>query len=211
MHRDGDEAENVANVPGRQVLLDRARRAGLRDVSWPAMNVATVDQLERVFLERMDHLYRFLRSRTRDAVVAEDLTQQVFVKALLGHPSFRGDDDALVSWLFRIARNESATWLRRGTREVSWEILADTGFDPVDPGESPESTALTGERRRELAAVLATLSPEQRELISLRFAAGLSLVQIAGLLGLSETAVRQRFHRAMKHLRGVIDDPTALR
>ena len=163
----------------------------------PAADLVRVDQLERVFLARLDQLYRFLRSCVGDTHVAEDLTQQVFVKALLAHPSFRGDDDALVSWLFRIARNESVSWLRRSNREVSWDGLAETGFDPPDPGGSPESVALTDER--------------QRELISLRFAGGLSLVQIASLLGLRDTAVRQRFHRAMKRLRGVIDDPTALR
>ncbi len=175
------------------------------------MDVTTVDQLERVFLDRMDHLYRFLRSRTRDVTVAEDLTQQVFVKALLGHPSFRGDDDALVSWLFRIARNESATWLRRRTRETSWDALAEVGFNPADTGDSPEATALTAERRRELAAVLATLSPEQRELLDLRFAADLPLVQIAGILGISANATRQRYHRTLRQLKGLIDDPTAFR
>ncbi len=147
MHRDGDETDNVVDPPDHRVLPSRARRAGLRDVSRPALAVTTVDQLECVFLDRMDHLYRFLRSRTGDGTVAEDLAQQVFVKALLGHPSFRGDDDALVSWLFRIARNESATWSRGRSarcRQRRSDSAGSPGTTTGEPDRAPSRMGWSG-------------------------------------------------------------------
>lgn len=79
----------------------------------------SVDRLERVFLRRIDQLYSFLRSRVRDHYLAEDLVQQVFLRAHQGIGNFRGDDDVMVSWLFQIARNESATTLRRMRYDAS--------------------------------------------------------------------------------------------
>lgn len=169
-----------------------------------------LDRLERVFLDRLDHLYNFLRLWLRDDYLAEDLTQQVFLNACQARDRFRGDDDAMVGWLFRIARNEAMNVARRRGRETSWDAMGSTAPQLVDPGELPDAAALRSEQRREVAELLDQLSPDQRELLHLRFAAGLSLVQIAGTLGISDVAARQRLRRTLAQLKGAIDDPTTL-
>lgn len=170
-----------------------------------------LDRLERVFLERLDHLYNFLRVWLRDDHLAEDVTQQVFLKACQARDRFRGDDDAMVGWLFRIARNEAINVSRLRGRETSWDAMGAGAPEPVDPGEPPDVAALRSEERREVADLLSRLSPDQRELLHLRFGAGLSLVQIAGTLGISDVAARQRLRRTLAQLKGAIDDPTTLR
>jgi RNA polymerase sigma-70 factor (ECF subfamily) len=170
-----------------------------------------LDRLERVFLERLDHLYNFLRVWLRDDYLAEDVTQQVFLKACQARDRFRGDDDAMVGWLFRIARNEAINVSRLRGRETSWDAMRAAAPEPVDPGEPPDVAALRSEQRREVAHLLDRLSPAQRELLHLRFGAGLSLVQIAGTLGISDVAARQRLRRTLAQLKGAIDDPTTLR
>ena len=170
-----------------------------------------LDRLERVFLERLDHLYNFLRGWLRDDQLAEDLTQQVFLNACQARDRFRGDDDAMVGWLFRIARNEAINAARQRGRETSWDAMGAAAPQPVDPGEGPDVAALRSEQRREIAALLDQLTPAQRELLHLRFAAGLTLVQIAGTLGISDVAARQRLRRTLAQLKGAIDDPTTLR
>ena len=177
----------------------------------PERGDPVLDRLERVFLGRLDHLYNFLRGWLRDDDLAEDLTQQVFLSACQARDRFRGDDDAMVGWLFRIARNEAMNVSRRQGRETSWDAMGAAAPQPVDPGERPDAAALRSEQQREVAALLDTLTPAQRELLHLRFAAGLTLVQIAGTLGISDVAARQRLRRTLAQLKGAIDDPTTLR
>lgn len=177
----------------------------------PDRDGPVLDRLERVFLARLDHLYNFLRGWLRDDHLAEDLTQQVFLKACLARYRFHGDDDAMVGWLFQIARNEATNLVRQRGRETSWEAMGVTAPEPVDPDQRPDIAAIRSEQRREVAALLDGLSPEQRELLYLRFAAGLTLVQIAGSLGISDVAARQRLRRTLAQLKGAIDDPTTLR
>jgi RNA polymerase sigma-70 factor (ECF subfamily) len=157
-------------------------------------------RLEHVFLDRLDHLHAFLRARLRDDHLAEDVCQQVFLKACQARASFRGDDGAMVGWLFQIARNESASLMNRRGREVSWEAMGPAAPQPTDPGERPDYLALRSERQREVAALLDRLTSDQRELIELRFVGELSLVQIAGVLGITDVAARQRLRRTLPQM-----------
>lgn len=171
----------------------------------------TRERLERVFLDRLDRLYGFLRARIHDDQLAEDLCQQVFLKARQAQDSLRGDtDEVMVSWLFRIARNESTNLMRRRAWETSWEAMGPAAPQLVDPGELPDAAVLRAERELTVATLLDRLTAEQRDLLDLRFAAGLSLVQIADILGISDVAARQRLRRTLAQLRGEIDDPIAI-
>ena len=156
----------------------------------------------------MNHLYAFLVARVRDRQLAEDLTQQVYLKAMRGLDGFRGDDAVMVSWLFQIARNESANLIRRQARETSWDALGPAAPEPVDEHGSPEAAALRSEQERELGDMVRRLTPDQQELLDLRYGAGLSLVQIAAMFGISDVAARQRLRRTLAQLRREIHDAT---
>lgn len=147
-------------------------------------------------------IYRFLRSRTPTVQDAEDLVQQVFFKAFQARAGFHGDDATRLAWLFRIARNERASWYRRPRlATVPIDGLPGPAADLTDLSPGPEDRAVEGERDVALASLIARLSEAEQEVIQLRFAAGLSSVQIAAVLGCSAGAARQRLHRALDRLR----------
>lgn len=147
-------------------------------------------------------IYRFIRSRTPTPQDAEDLVQQVFFKAFRAQAGFRGDESAQLAWLFRIARNETASWYRRPRPEsVPLDGLLRSVAEPADSSLGPEDRVLVDERDQALALMVARLSETEQEVIQLRFAAGLSSVEIALVLDCSAGAARQRLHRALDRLR----------
>ena len=143
--------------------------------------------------------YCYHRLGSREA--AEDATSLIFTRALAALPShsscsFRG-------WLFGIAHHVVADVLRGKHRDVPLDV-ASTVWDPAP---SPEGTALTGETHRALAAALAQLSAQQRQVVELRLA-GLTSAEIAETLGCSQGAVDVTQHRAVLRLRRLLSADT---
>src|SRR5262249_35845023 len=137
-----------------------------------------------------------------DRAAAEDVTALAFERAYRRRRTFdrrRGEERA---WLFGIARNAALDELRRRRR------LATLVVDPEDPGaEQPtlsdaEDVAL---RRTAVRDALAALSGRERELVALKFHAGLSNTELARVLGVSESNVGTMLHRTMQKLRKACD------
>ena len=175
---------------------------GSRPVDVAAQHAKLDRDFTTFYRQNLTIIYRFLRSRTPTPQDAEDLVQQVFLKAFRAQAEFRGDEAARLAWLFRIARNETASWYRRPRSET---VPIEPSSGPVgalaDTSPGPEDRALDGERDQALALLVARLPEAEQEVIQLRFAAGLSSVQIAAVLGCSAGAARQRLHRALDRLR----------
>lgn len=161
----------------------------------------------RLYLIHVDRLYRFLRTRTNTTEDAEDLAQQVFLKAFQALPRFEGSGASFIAWLFRIARNETANWYRsKHPTSTPWQELAAQGIELPSTDEGPESAAIRAERLRGLVKLLATLSREQQELLQLRYAADLPIRRIAEILDISDVATRQRLHRTLSRLKEAAHD-----
>lgn len=154
---------------------DAATRRYPERVMVPERVAMSEDEFTEFYRRHLTVIYRFLRSRTSTAQDTEDLVQQVFLKAYRARQGFRGDEAARVAWLFRIARNETASWYRRLRPEVV-PIDGLTGWpdEPSDGRSGPEEQAVTADRDRALARLVANLSAAEQEMIQLRFAAGLS-------------------------------------
>jgi len=164
--------------------------------------VVAADDFAGFYRLHLTVIFRFLRARTPTVQDAEDLVQQVFFKSYRARDGFRGDDAARLAWLFRIARNETASWYRRRRNEpVSINGIVADNQEPADPDPGPELRALIADEQQTLAQLLGRLTEDDQELIQLRFAAGLTSVQIATVLGCSAGAARQRLHRALDRLR----------
>ena len=135
-----------------------------------------------------NRVYWYLRSRTPTAEDAGALAQQVFLSALEALPRNRERGLPFAAWLFRIARNSASNFGRRQRPTLSWERLpaASAGAAP-----DPEALALHNDDLRHLGALLATLAPEKRDYLALRFAAGLTSPEIAAVVGRREAAVRK--------------------
>jgi RNA polymerase sigma-70 factor, ECF subfamily len=143
-------------------------------------------------------LFDLLLRTTGNAVAAEDLVQDVFVRVLKYRATWRGEG-RFETWLFRIARNARADYFR--TR------LPDTSIE--EAGEHPSAAPLPGEllaRDRQVARLqraLMLLRDDKRELIILARYRGMKLDAIADLLGIEVGAVKVRIHRAVKELRDI--------
>jgi RNA polymerase sigma-70 factor (ECF subfamily) len=148
-------------------------------------------------------VHGYVRLRVRDRTLCEDVTSQVFLTALAGLLDFRGEG-SFAAWLFRIAQHSVQRCYRTQQRQGRF-LRPETDDDNTaalpDTAPGPEEHVLAGERRADLRAALATLSPAQQHLVALRFGAGLSTAEIARQLGKSAIAVRVRLHRTLLQLR----------
>ena len=144
-------------------------------------------------------VYNYVRYRVRDAETADDITAQIFERALVSIGSYRPKRAPFAAWLFGIARNAVNDCLRaqRRHRWLSLEVLH--GRASIEP--QLEEIAIHSDTRAELLAAVARLSDRERDLIALKFAAGLTNRRIAELTGLSESNVGVILYRAVRRLR----------
>jgi RNA polymerase sigma factor (sigma-70 family) len=183
-----------------------ARSEGV--IEMPAPPVAPApsswERFEALYRSSRDDLFAYVNTLLRHRAAAEDITALAFERAYRRRRTFdrrRGEERA---WLFAIARNAALDELRRRRR------LATLVVDPSDPGADPaglsdgEDVAL---RRTAVREALASLSARERELIALKFHAGLTNSELAKVLGVSESNAGTMLHRTMQKLRKACDAP----
>ncbi len=175
-------------VFGRLWALDPARES-----DWDALYA---DQLPRVF--------NYFRYRVGSGPVAEDLTSLTFEKAWTARHRYRRDLAGFSTWLMAIARNVATDHYRRRRDHAPLEAAAH-----VAGGEEPHVTAEAHEEFEKLARLLAGLPERDRELVSLKYGAGLTNRAIAKQTHLSETNVGSILHRAVQKLRAGWDSQGA--
>jgi RNA polymerase sigma-70 factor (ECF subfamily) len=157
-------------------------------------------RFDELYRSSRDDVYAFVAGLLRDPAAAEEVTAAAFERAYRKRSRFdrrRGEPRA---WLFGIARNAALDELRRRGRQV--ELSA----DPEDlETAGAEESAEQSERRLAISAALGALAPRERELISLKFFAGLSNAEIGAVVGVSESNAGTRLHRAVTKLREALD------
>jgi RNA polymerase sigma factor (sigma-70 family) len=145
-----------------------------------------------------DDVFAYVATLLRDRGAAEDVTALAFERAFRKRASFdprRGGERA---WLFGIARNAALDELRRSRR------TARLAADPV--AAEPEEELDDALRRASVRSALAELPARERELIALKFHAGLDNAELAAVLGVSVSNAGTRLHRALAKLREILDD-----
>jgi RNA polymerase sigma-70 factor, ECF subfamily len=147
-------------------------------------------------------IYHYLLARTGDAVAAEDLTTEVFLRVIEHLPRFKLNRErpsaSVSAWLYRIAANLAADYHRAQQRRAvvsleEDESLVAQGVDPCHEAERRETLA-------RLSGALDQLSEEQRLVVIGKFSEGMSNVQVAESLGKTEGAVEALQHRALRTL-----------
>lgn len=141
-------------------------------------------------------VYRYLRIRLQSEEDAADLTQQVFLKALDALPRYQSRRAPFAAWLFTIARRTLADRFRRRPVILPLEAAGDLLAD-----HEMEAAVLRRESLEQLSLLLSTLNPEARDLLALRFAAGLTTPEIAAILGKRPEAVRKSLSRLLQSLK----------
>ena len=178
-----------------------------------------------IYEEYFELVYAYVARRVRDRSTAEDLTSDVFQKALANLAKFKWTGAPFASWLFRIASNLIADRAKREARasETSWEQsgLAERGSSPTvregaatplltrgllprggsGSAETQQSELEDVERQAQLFRLVDGLPEDQRRVVASRFAEEKSIKQIAAELGRSEGAVKQLQFRALENLR----------
>jgi RNA polymerase sigma-70 factor (ECF subfamily) len=166
----------------------------------PAL-VADQDTFEALYRRTFPRVYAYVASLLHDRAAAEDVTAQAFERAYRKRLSFRASRGSADAWMFGIARNAALDELRRRKRRATLET------DPEDSGSpTPEEYAELTLRRETVRAALARLDGQERDLVALKFAGGLSNAEIARVLRVSESNAGTRLHRTMEKLREACDD-----
>jgi len=163
---------------------------------------------EALYRESREDVYAYVAALLRDRSAAEEVTSQAFERAWRKRRQLRPERGGARPWLFGIARNAALDELRRRRRHAP---LADERLGaaagttgPADPGaEDPSEVAV---RRTAVREALASLDGPERELVALKFFAGLSNAEIAAVTGTSVTNAGTRLHRAIQKLRRSFDE-----
>jgi RNA polymerase sigma-70 factor (ECF subfamily) len=157
----------------------------------------TEERFEALYRGSRDDVYAYVMTLLRERSAAEDVTALAFERAYRKRRMFdrrRGEERA---WLFGIARNAALDELRRRRRLAS--MLAEP--EDVDHTDTVDDGADVALRRTVVRDAVASLAGRERELIALKFHAGLTNAELARVLGISESNAGTLLHRTMEKLR----------
>jgi RNA polymerase sigma factor (sigma-70 family) len=156
--------------------------------------------LEALYRDARDDVFAYVVTLLRDAAAAEDVTAQAFERAVRRRRRYDARRGSPRAWLFGIARHAALDELRRRRRRAT---LRDDLPDLDTP--APEDEADAAVRRATVRVALAGLPPRERELIALKYHAGLDNAELAAVLGVSVSNAGTLLHRAMTTLREAVD------
>ena len=150
-----------------------------------------------LYQEYYDRIVRYIFVRIGDQSEAENLAGDVFLKALKSFDSFHGHGGQVRGWLFKIAHNLMVDYVRKASKQ---KFILFNDIEIPDKSSIEETMEKKFEVER-LSKALKQLTPAQREVIGLRYFAGLSSDEVGKILGKSNGAVRQMQWAAVEALR----------
>ena len=162
-------------------------------------NLGAFARLYDLYFER---IYRYIMARVGNPPEAEDLTQEVFLRAMRSLNSFRFRGPPFAAWLFRIAHNLVVDRIRRS--KVGGEAIPLESIAALPTGTNVEEEALRTLDHEELRRSLEKITDLQRQVILLRFMGGLSLAETAAVMKRNENAIKALQHSGIQALRRVL-------
>lgn len=161
-----------------------------------------------VYERYFELVYAYVARRVRERAATEDLTSEVFRKALANIHRFKWTGAPFGAWLLRIAANLIADRAKRNARDERGELSPTIGASPretASPLESQQVQMEDAERRAWVMRMVDELPEEQRRVVRMRFGEEKSISEIASLLERSEGAIKQLQFRAFQNLRAKLD------
>jgi RNA polymerase sigma-70 factor (ECF subfamily) len=153
--------------------------------------------LEELYLAHFDRIYSYLHLSVGNRHDAEDLTNQTFVKMLESIERFQWRTVPISAWLFRIAHNLAMDHFRAGRR---WQPAEEPPEPRDSAARSAEEAALHSIGRKSMLEMIEDLSPDQQQVLTLKFVFGFANAEVAAILGKTEGAVKSLQHRALRSL-----------
>jgi len=188
---------------------DGPRAAGLAETEASLLaraQAGDVAAFERLSSAYADRLFMLLLRLLGDRAEAEDVAQEVMLRAWQGITRFRGQS-SYFTWLYRIAVNEANRALEKRARHPAGVTLGADELQLPAPGTlDPSRQAENSELRRALVRALADLPPPLRTALVLRDVEGLSTQEAAEIAGVGEAALKSRLHQARLRVRAAIGD-----
>jgi len=160
------------------------------------------DALEELYLIHFDRIYSYLHVSVGNRHDAEDLTTQTFLKMLEKINKFRWQSAPFSAWLFRIAHNLAMDHFRATRR---WQPEEEPPEPEPDDTTSAEAGALESIGRKSMLELIEDLSPEQQQVLTLKFVFNFANAEAATILGKTEGAIKSLQHRALVSLQKQIE------
>jgi RNA polymerase sigma-70 factor, ECF subfamily len=155
------------------------------------------DALEELYLIHFDRIYSYLHVSVGNRHDAEDLTTQTFLKMLEKIGSFKWQSAPFSAWLFRIAHNLAMDHFRSRRR---WQPEEEVPEPVGDAEPSAELVAMQTIGRESMLKLIDRLSPEQQQVLTLKFVFNLPNAEVAAILDKTEGAIKSLQHRALVSL-----------
>ncbi len=156
-------------------------------------------QLYQIYVDR---IYNYIYYKTGHTVDAEDLTEQVFIKAWEAIGRFRPEGKPFAAWLFKVARNVVIDHYR--TKKTNTDLSEVMAVIAVDG--DPEDAAQRKATQQMLRSAIRHLTDEQQQVILLKFMDGLDNTEISAMMGKKEGAIRALQYRALLALQRILQD-----
>ena len=155
-----------------------------------------------LYQQNLKPIYRYIFYKVGNPTEAEDLTEQTFLKAWEAIRRYREQGVPFAAWLYRLAHNLVIDYHR--TRHEALPL--DEILDAEDGQTGPEEIAAIRLDVQTVQQAIARLTPEQQQVVILRFVQGLSHREVAAIMGKNEGAIRGLQHRALEALHTLLAD-----
>ena len=162
------------------------------------------ETLSQLFETHHDKVVRYILARVGNLAQAEDMASDVFAKAVEAFDNFQWRSIPIEAWIFRIAHNVVIDYYRKNSKQHNLPIEAAA----TKVGMSTQEQVDINLEIKELAGALDVLTEQQRNILALRFGAGMSSEEVANAMGKKAGAVRELQSSAVKKLRVAMDKPS---
>ncbi|MCX6807434.1 MAG: RNA polymerase sigma factor [Patescibacteria group bacterium] len=161
----------------------------------------TLNDLEAIFQKWNTAIYRYIYARLNNQETAEDITQEVFIKAWQARDLFDDQKSSLKNWLYAIAINTIRDHLRKVKGKIEIELDENIQDDSEVKGQAETQNLVAF-----VFSHLEKLQEREQEIIILRYQEDLELKEIAEILNLELSATKVALHRAVQKLRDLCND-----
>ena len=160
------------------------------------------DAFAQLYRANIQAIYRYIYHRVNDVHLAEDLTGDVFTRALKSMATYRDQGKPFVAWLYRIAHARVVDYYRMSNRRP---IESDVEAEPIPVIANMDEGILRRQTAKALREAIGTLTDEQQQVVILRFIEGQSIETVADTMGKNANAIKALQHRALRTLAGRLE------
>jgi RNA polymerase sigma-70 factor (ECF subfamily) len=155
------------------------------------------DAFAQLYRANVQAIYRYIYHRVNDVHLAEDLTGDVFTRALKSMATYRDQGKPFVAWLYRIAHARVVDYYRMSNRRPQ---ESDVEAEPIPVNANMDEGILRRQAARSLREAISSLTDEQQQVVILRFIEGQSIETVAEMMGKNANAIKALQHRALRTL-----------